>query len=239
MFLTQSGEEIERNSVESALSPCFACARWSESIQTSEAQWGSLMTFLNVLRSKPSNSTPQNPILLVSSHENDSLKRYEILENDVVWKIIFSEIEFREFWTSNSDSTGTSYYRKCLLFLLIDSIEPVRDEKKDRTGETAHLWRGLAQRQKFSRRCAKRGFVANCLNFLIDLLVFMNSNVFDLPCKVFENKKKGAVSSICSDYFQWSTEHRFTRFWPYSRELQNVVYNVSLRHLCEKLEMKN
>ncbi len=27
----------------------------------------------------------------------------------------------------------------------IDGIEPVRDERKDRTGRTCHLWRGLAE----------------------------------------------------------------------------------------------
>ena len=62
-----------------------------------------------------------------------------VLEKEETEKFIFSGIVFRAIWTSNSDSTGTSYYRKCLLFLFIDSIEPVRDEKKDKTGETAHL----------------------------------------------------------------------------------------------------
>ena len=59
-----------------------------------------------------------------------------VLEKVEIPKYIFSGIEFRAIRTSNSDSTGTSY---CFLFVLIDSIEPVRDEKKDRTSETAHL----------------------------------------------------------------------------------------------------
>ena len=233
MFLTQSGEEIERNSVESALSPCFACARWSESIQTSEAQWGSLMTFLNVLRSKPSNSTPQNPILLVSSHENDSLKRYEILENDVVWKIIFSEIEFREFWTSKSDSTGTSYYRKCLSFVSIDGIEPMRDDEKYRTGETAHLWRGLAQRKQFSRRCAKRGFVANVLNFTMHYLVLWKVDFFDLPCTISENEKICHVFAIFTGYFRTSnnsaSQHSNRIFESYKMRYRTSLYDSSLK----------